>query len=651
MDKKEFEGKRYICLVRASDPGQAESSTDAQLAMLNAKAKEMGMVYVDKIVLEGVTGSRPGMREDMTALLHRKKTANDFEVLVLQRIDRLTRSGADHGFWFQHECTCAGIRLMFVGDDIPEGRYADLIKVAKYGAAQEQAFSISQRSTQGAQLALEQGRNVTSAHTPYACWRLYLNSEGKASHIIRDLKDGRQEKLHPETHQVIDTYGQVGGGGQGHYRKQKSEKVLVMPGDPDKVQAVRDIFQLHFQQGWGGKRLADLLNSKGIPSPQGKGWSQRQVEVIYEQEVYTGRSVGNRTSSAIYHERQTNAPKTVNLDPAVQATAKNIPVRQRPQAEWFIQDQPLMAEFLEPEIRKLAVAEHEKLWARRGDPDRPSASRSKHKASDYLLSGLLFAKQDGGGMVGVLCGRVGRKVRYYRHKRGRTGYRKGSIFNRVIPAEPLETAIVGVVQEILADLPNLRERIMGFISEQAKTAGKDGAVLADLHQRREQVRRRTELIVRTFDEEAMQDAQAALEQLKAERRNLEQQIEAAKAAEQARMTSPEQTADRVVAQLAALSASLPTMPKFALREALGSIVEKVVVDMETKQIEVILALPAWALAQNQGQEAMRLVGTSASSTYYETHQRMTVVLAVADCRYEMRSSRACYKCQRRPRAA
>jgi DNA invertase Pin-like site-specific DNA recombinase len=200
MDRKELEGKRYICLVRASDEAQADNSTDAQLALLDDYARKMGMVYVDKIVLKGVTGSLPGRREDLAALLHRKKTAGDFDLLVVQRLDRLTRGGSDHGFWFEHECKCAGIRLIVVGDDIPDGRYASLIKVAKYEAAREQAFSISQRSTQGSQLALEQGRNATSSHTPYGCWRLYLNAEGTALHLIRNIGDGRQQKLDPKTY-------------------------------------------------------------------------------------------------------------------------------------------------------------------------------------------------------------------------------------------------------------------------------------------------------------------------------------------------------------------------------------------------------------------------------------------------------------------
>jgi len=124
MDRKETENKRYICLVRASDTSDGTTSTEAQLALLRDYGDRMGMIFVDKVVLDGVTGSMPGKREDMTALLARKREKNDFDFVILQRLDRLTRGGSAHGFWFEHECSRAGLRLLFVGDDIPDGRYA-----------------------------------------------------------------------------------------------------------------------------------------------------------------------------------------------------------------------------------------------------------------------------------------------------------------------------------------------------------------------------------------------------------------------------------------------------------------------------------------------------------------------------------------------
>jgi hypothetical protein len=69
--------------------------------------------------------------------------------------------------------------------------------------------------------------------------------------------------------------------------------------------------------------------------------------------------------------------------------------------------------------------------------------------------------------------------------------------------------------------------------------------------------------------------------------------------------------------------------------------------METKNAEVALRLPAWAL-QN-GDLAMRLEQGSPSQTVDETHQFLTILLGIADCRYDYLPGRRwiCYRCRRR----
>jgi hypothetical protein len=325
-------------------------------------------------------------------------------------------------------------------------------------------------------------------------------------------------------------------------------------------------------------------------------------------------------------------------------------VRQRGRGDWFIQEQPLMANFLEAELRSLAMAEHERLWRERGDLDRPKRSRSKHQASDYLLTGLMYAKQDGEPLVGVLCGRVRKKVRYYRHRRGRRGYLKGSIFNRVVPAGPLEEAVVGVARQILTSETDLRDRIVAFVESEARKTGPNEA-LTELQQRREQVKRRTKLIVATLDEETLVDAKDELERLKTERRALDEQLAAAEAATAMRSLDPQAVADEVVAKLRLMAADATDMPKFALRQFLASVVGRVVVDMETKDVEVEIMLPmGMVYGKNFSSGSVRLVGNSASSTCFETHRVLMLKLAYADCRYVLASGMACYECRRRPAA-
>jgi hypoxanthine-guanine phosphoribosyltransferase len=78
-------GKRGICLVRASNFGEG-TSTEAQIAMLHDGAQQRGAVIVDDIILDGMTGSLPGRREDLKALLDRKRTNNDFEVQQIEAV-------------------------------------------------------------------------------------------------------------------------------------------------------------------------------------------------------------------------------------------------------------------------------------------------------------------------------------------------------------------------------------------------------------------------------------------------------------------------------------------------------------------------------------------------------------------------------------
>ena len=129
----QWRGKRYICLARQSDDSEGTTSTEAQLELLHAEGQQRGMVHVDDIVLAGVSGSMPGKRDDLDQLLERKREHDDFDVLLIQRMDRLTRSGGSHGFWVEHECEKVGIELLFTDDDIPEaGPYSGLIKAAKF---------------------------------------------------------------------------------------------------------------------------------------------------------------------------------------------------------------------------------------------------------------------------------------------------------------------------------------------------------------------------------------------------------------------------------------------------------------------------------------------------------------------------------------
>ena len=617
-----WEGRRYIALARQSNDQDGDGSTDDQINWMCAQADKAGMRHVESIALVGVTGSLPGRCEDLKQIIQRKVEKDDFDVLVVQRLDRLTRGGADHGHWFHWECHSVGIEIMHPGDNLPEDSpFGATIRSMMFDAAKEQARSISQRSVQGAIRAVRDRQKSVVSRTPFGCDRVYLNSERKPLFAIRDLGDGRQQKLHLETGEVIDTYGQIGGGSKGHYRKQKSELVEMRPGDPDRVEAVRRMFDLHYNERWGGKRIADDLNRRGIRSPTGKGWSQRQVEAIYENPIYCGWALGRYRTQAIYNTQDDDGPKAVHLDARTLATCRWAPRQYRPPEDWVWEEHPRMHDFLPQPLRDKALAEIKKLlmerWGRRQGLRSTKRSTSKHKNSQYILTGLLYAKQDGEPISGILCGRVGQKERRYRHRRGNRQYQKGSLYNRTINAQLLEGAILDVLRDLLADAPMLRERVMTTLA----TEGPDDDAeerLTKLRAERAALQRRVELITQTLSEESLDDAQAELHRIDQRRRELQAEVAHLERQATPAEQSPDDVADAVIAKLGSLKDQLDSLSPAAMRELLQAFIERVEVDLETRDAEIVFRLPP--REAEKGDLAMRLANSSRSSTVDETHQ-------------------------------
>ncbi|MEM6392777.1 MAG: recombinase family protein [Planctomycetota bacterium] len=647
-----YRGRRYICFVRQSNDDEGESSVEAQLVWMHQEGSQLGMVLVEDIKLSGVTGSIPGKRVDIAELLKRKREVDDFDVLMIQRIDRTTRGGVLHGMWFEYECARHGIEIIYPGEDLPEDEHQAIWpKVAKYEAAYEQAKSISQRSTQGWLYAFGQGRCQPFSHTPMGCDRLYLGMEGDPLFLIRNFPDGTQQKLDVQGEAVLETFAP-----KSRFRKQKLQKPLLVPGEASAADVVKLIFELHYIKGWGGKRVCGELNKRGIPSPTGKAWKQNMVESIYLNPAYCGVALGSRTSQGIFNRRGDGIPERIHISSLELASRTAPPRAFRPPDEWKWVDQPLMLDFLPPALRDKALPLIKQFrleeWQRSQDPDRPKRSPNKHKDSEYVLTDLLFAKQDGGRLSGILCGKVGKKVRKYRHLNTKRGYVKGSIFNHYIRAAELESAVLTVVLETVADVPHLRQRIRSIMSQE-QSASDTQRELDQLKKEREKVAQQFRRIMANMTDEDRDDIQPELNRLRARRRDLDAQIEKISGRLQYAADDPNEVADAVVARLQELPKDASGLTPMTKRELLRAFVEKVEVDMATRDAEVFLKLPPWSLSPATSDDAGgRLGPTSPQQTASETHPILSVLLGFADCRYvhDRLRRQVCYRCRRRAAA-
>ncbi len=597
MNKEQLAGKRYINLVRCSTDQQTETSIPAQLELLNRFATGHGMIHVDNIVLDGVSGSKPGNRKDIDQLLTRKQSKNDFDVLLVQTEDRLTRGGTQHAMWIQQELIRHGIQIVFACSDAPDGPYANIVRVMKHEAAQQTAISTSLRSTQGYQRALENRHVATCSHSPYGTHRLYCDASDQPLFIIRDNRDGTQDQLNPATRAVIRTYGTVGGNTTEHYRKQKSEKVYLVPGEEREIETVRYIFQRRYKDGIGGRRIAQELNQKGIPAPKGKRWTQRQVDVISENEVYTGRSVANRIASGRFYQRAKGSPQKVELNETILATKKTLPVRLRPPVEWLWQDQPYLHDYLPEPLRTVAANKINVIWTRRCTPNRPKRSYNTKATSAYLLTGLLTAKQDGRLLKGQNCGPKGKTVRYYAHPIARKDPKWVGFPNMTFRADILEPQILQVLQETLHAMPDLRDRINHIVrTELAAQKPQTADTLESWKQQLADISKKITRLIELDEDNPMPEVKAKLKELDEQRRNIEQQMQEVQNTHIAGVGNDvEPIVEAVMQRLKNLAEELPNLPTFQLRQVLAAMTHTMTADMVTREVEITLKLPSVAI--------------------------------------------------------
>lgn len=133
---------------------------------------------------------------------------------------------------------------------------------------------------------MEQGRVPNTVCLPYGVDRLHVPLDGKPLHVIRNLSNGTQQKRQSETGEVLATLeSERGSNSARHYRMQSNEKVVLIPGDPERIVTVRHMFRRRLVDGCAGFRIARELDAMGVRSGTGKPWS---VTSIIKDTVYTG---------------------------------------------------------------------------------------------------------------------------------------------------------------------------------------------------------------------------------------------------------------------------------------------------------------------------------------------------------------------------
>ena len=441
-------------------------------------------------------------------------------------MSRFTRGGAEHGMKLEYDLNAAGIDVVFVADRLPDGDHSGIIKSVGFYAAQQYAKSLSFAVTRGLMSSMEQGRIPHSVSVPYGVDRLLVSLENKPLHIIRNLSDGTQQKLHPDTGEVLATFeAERGSNRSTHYRMQSNEKAVLIPGDPERVAAVRQMFCRRLIDGWAGFRIARELDDMGSRSGTGKPWCVTTINNILRNPVYTGVGIANRYSQSIYNCRSANAPKPSLTDRKSLANRKKPKLQIRPRKEWVEVELPMLKDYL-GDLRDRAVAwQKEQLKKQDGSRVSTPASKDRHVDSSYFLKGILKST-DGHPLTGRTVGNP--KTRYYAIHRGFTTPKRDKTMRRLIPANQLERAVLEIVREVLLSTADLKDRLVQQIAMQRKqnTAGETD--VAKLEAEQKKISQQIELAIDSLGRIGKDAAKAKLQQLEAKLTAVIEKIERAR---------------------------------------------------------------------------------------------------------------------------
>lgn len=66
----------------------------------------------------------------------------------------------------------------------------------------------------------------------------------------------------------------------------------------NEAKAIRQIFRWYTEEGYGGSKIANMLNERGIKTKRGNNWSQNLVCRILTNEIYTGKIINGKEEIA-----------------------------------------------------------------------------------------------------------------------------------------------------------------------------------------------------------------------------------------------------------------------------------------------------------------------------------------------------------------
>lgn len=383
--------------LRRSTDRQEQSIPD-QRAALERYAFDHGLTiarfYIDDAISGTTATRRPGFQE-MVADAQRDPIP--FSYVVVYDVKRFGRLGNDEAGYYRHILHTRGVEVLYVSENFSGDGTDDLLRPVKQWQAREESKDLSKVTIRGL-LSKVSGGSWMGGTPPYGYDLRYQNDrspDGEFLFVLRYMTDGTKQML-DDGGNLLRALGRDEG-----IVISKRDRARLVPSAPVRVATIERIFRLSAEENRGLRAVADVLNSKGVPSPRGPGYSQlfrgtwtaASIRSILINPIYVGDMVWNRRTEARFHR--------ISEGRAVER--RDLPAAHlvdNPESDW------IRIENAHPALVSRRLFE----LAREAREGRPTSQRQrgsrvsggwKGPRSRYLLSGLVICARCRGRYEGT----------------------------------------------------------------------------------------------------------------------------------------------------------------------------------------------------------------------------------------------------------
>ncbi len=269
--------------VRMSTEHQ-QYSTENQSDAIRRYAESHGYKIVRSYSDAGRSGlnisGRPGLRQ----LLDDVQAGNvDFTVVLVYDISRWGRfQDADESGYYEYICKRANVRVHYCAEQFAndDSLPSSLLKTIKRTMAGEYSRELSVKVFAGQCRLIELG----------------FRQGGPAGYGLR-----RQLVDRDRTSKEILARGQ--------HKSIQTDRVVLIPGPPEEVENVRQMYELFTRERKSEREIAAWLNSRGCRTDLRRLWTRGTVHQVLTNPKYVGTNIFNRRSFKLKQRRINNPPE------------------------------------------------------------------------------------------------------------------------------------------------------------------------------------------------------------------------------------------------------------------------------------------------------------------------------------------------------